>query len=232
MATDPLAATGATASTSADASKAGASRNKLAKDLDTFLTLLTTQLKYQDPLSPMDSTQFTNQLVQFANVEQQIQVNTNLETMIGLQSGNQAALAIGYLGTTVEAEGGSFPLQDGVASFGYNVPQELASSSIVIRDSSGAVVYTAQGETKVGQKEFTWKGTDNFGFPLDDGTYEVSVTGRTADGAENQLVTTVTGTVTGIETRDNQVYLSLGGVDVALANIKGVVKEPTKTTAP
>ena len=117
-----------------------------------------------------------------------------------------------------------------MASFGYNVPQELASSSIVIRDSSGAVVYTASGETKVGQKEFTWKGTDNFGFPLDDGAYEVSVTGRTADGAETQLVTTVTGKVTGIETRDNQVYLSLGGMDVALANIKGV-KEETKTTA-
>ena len=72
--------------------------------------------------------------------------------MIGLQSGNQAALAIGYIGLTgVEAEGKSFPLQDGVASFGYNVPQELASSSIVIRNDGDAVVYTTQGETKVGK---------------------------------------------------------------------------------
>lgn len=235
MATDPLAVTGSssaagTSGTSTEAGKAAASKNKLAKDLNTFLTLLTTQLKYQDPLSPMDSTQFTNQLVQFANVEQQIQANDNLESLIKLQTGNQAAMAIGYLGATVAAESASLPLQDGVASFSYQVPQEIESAMVVIRDSSGSVVYSKDAKTTLGSNTVEWDGKDNFGFPLKDGVYEVQATGTTSEGEKLQLSTAIKGTVTGITTENNAVYLSLGGVNVELTKILGVTQPAAAKT--
>ncbi|MBF0128576.1 MAG: flagellar hook assembly protein FlgD [Alphaproteobacteria bacterium] len=224
MATDPLAVTG-TSSAAADAavtSKAAAAKNKIAKDMNTFLKLLTTQLKYQDPLSPMDSTKFTDQLVQFANVEQQIQGNSNLESIIKLQSGTQAAMAVNYIGKTVEADSTSLPLQGSKAEFTYKLPQEVTSSAIVIRDTDGKIVFNGAGQLAAGQHGASWEGTDNFGFPLADGIYDVTVTGTTATGESVQASTTVFAKVTGVQTVDNSVNLDLGGVSVPFDKILGV----------
>src|SRR3954470_17819141 len=90
------------ASTSATSTSAAASAQKqLAGNFDTFLTLLTTQLKNQDPLSPMDSNQFTQQLVQFSQVEQQINANKNLESLVSMSKAQGATSAVGYLGKTL-----------------------------------------------------------------------------------------------------------------------------------
>lgn len=232
MATDAISTAGATTASS----KAGESKTKLAKDMNTFLTLLTTQLKYQDPMSPMDSTQFTNQLVQFAGVEQGIQQNTNLESLIKLQTGNQVAMAVGYLGNQVEAESSQLPLQDGEATFSYIVPQELKSATMIIRDSSGTIVRSSVMQPSLGKNEVSWDGTDNFKAPLEDGVYSIAVTGTTPTGETSQLGTTVTGTVTGVSSFDSKVFLSLGGVDVELANLINVHQKatpavPTTTTS-
>lgn len=224
MATDPLAVTG-TSTAAADAattSKAAKAKSKIATDMNTFLKLLTTQLKYQDPLSPMDSTKFTDQLVQFANVEQQIQGNSNLESLIKLQTGTQAAMAVNYIGKTVEVEGRSLSLQAGASAFTYTLPQEVASSSIVIRDSSGKIVFNSSGQTTAGQHGATWGGTDNFGFPLDDGVYDVAVNGTTTTGESVQATTTVFGVVSGVQTMNGSVNVDVGGASVPFDKVLGV----------
>ncbi|HZZ11369.1 MAG TPA: flagellar hook capping FlgD N-terminal domain-containing protein, partial [Paraburkholderia sp.] len=86
--------------TAAGAGQSTASQ-QLAGNFDTFLTLLTTQLQNQDPLSPMDSTQFTQQLVAFSGVEQQINTNNNLQSLIALNQSQQAASAVSYIGHSV-----------------------------------------------------------------------------------------------------------------------------------
>src|ERR1700686_3335504 len=91
-----------TTSTTSTAQAAGVvGSQQLAGNFDTFLKLLTTQLQNQDPLSPMDSNQFTQELVQFSQVEQQINTNTSLASLIALTKTQSSANAVSYLGKTI-----------------------------------------------------------------------------------------------------------------------------------
>ena len=143
----------------------GASRNKLAKDLDSFLTLLTSQLKNQDPLSPMDSTEFTNQLVQFAQVEQSINSNESLTSLISLSQQSIVTNAVNYIGKTVEANTNKVPLQGGQAKMAYNVSADAQSVGIVIRNEAGSIVYSAAGEKTAGMHALDWDGKDKLRHP-------------------------------------------------------------------
>src|SRR6202161_621777 len=102
---------------------------QLAGNFNTFLTLLTTQLQNQDPTSPLDTNQFTSQLVQFSQLEQQLDTNANLQTLISGQTTSTVGTAIGYIGHTVEASGGNFVL-DGTSSdtLSYNLSSAGASA--------------------------------------------------------------------------------------------------------
>ncbi|HSV29477.1 MAG TPA: FlgD immunoglobulin-like domain containing protein, partial [Candidatus Omnitrophota bacterium] len=181
-------AAAASASTAQDAAQSSVSRSKLAQNFDTFLVMLTTQLKHQDPLSPMDSTEFTNQLVQFANVEQQINANSNIEKLIGVNQMNQQAMAISYIGRTVEADSTLVPLQGGGESqtdkvqllggksyFSYSLAEKAASVQVKIKDADGNVVRTLDGKTAQGKNEIVWDGKDKDNVQCVDGTYTVEV---------------------------------------------------------
>ena len=134
------AAGAATGATTAQAAGAAALPN-LAGNFNDFLTLLTTQLKHQDPTSPLDPNQFTQELVQFASVEQQMNTNTSLSTMISLQQTQQAASALTFLGATVAVSGATAQLANGTANWNYSVTQP-ATASISISNASGQVVYS------------------------------------------------------------------------------------------
>ncbi len=189
------------------------SANKLSDDMDTFLHLLTTQLKHQDPLSPMDSTEFTNQLVQYSSVEQQIQTNSYMEDLIAAQNTSLGATAVNYIGNTVQISSSTLPLQDGNALFAYNLPEDAKTAAIVIRDAAGNTVFTANAETSVGNHEFSWDGVDNDGNQLDDGAYYIDVTAIDLDSdASLGVLTTVFGKVTAAGSDDNGVYLGIGDV--------------------
>jgi len=204
------------------------SRNKLAKDMNTFLTLLTSQLKNQDPLSPMDSTEFTNQLVQFAQVEQQISYNEKLDNLITLNRGGQAAMAVQYIGMHVEAESNRVPLQDGYARFAYGLTEDAKSVGIMIQDATGKPVYTEAGKTTQGVHEFEWDGKDAYGNQLDDGTYTISLTALDKDGASIDTWTTVFGKVDGVTSQDGEAILTMGKVGVTLDNILSVTPATVK----
>ena len=139
-------------------SKAAADSAKLNEDLNRFLNLLITQLKHQDPLDPVDSTEFTSQLVQFASVEQQIKTNANIERMLTLQQASQVADMVNFIGTTVEAKGNEVPLENGKAEFTYEFATNADNVTITIRDASGLTVYSQDGETSSGKHTFIWDG--------------------------------------------------------------------------
>src|SRR5215831_6422021 len=136
-------------------------QKSLSANFDTFLTLLTTQLKNQDPLSPMDSNQFTQQLVQFSQVEQQIHSNQNLESLISLTKANSATTAVSYLGKSLTLTDGTAPLMNGEAKWAYSLDNDASTTKLVVTDATGKIVYAGTGETTSGMHAFTWDGKDN-----------------------------------------------------------------------
>jgi flagellar basal-body rod modification protein FlgD len=207
-----------TANTAATAAATGSTAGKatLGSNFNTFLTMLTTQLKHQDPLSPMDSTQFTNQLVQFSSVEQQINANSNLEKLIKLQQTAQTSQGISYLGQTVEVAGSDLPLQDGGASLSYTLPKEARDVKVVIKDSSGKQVNSITGDTATGRHDISWDGKDASGTQLDDGRYSFQVLATATDGTALTTTSTSFGRITKV-TND----ATNGGTLVMEAGTKG-----------
>lgn len=231
MAVDATAAAATTSTSQASATDSGnksvLGRSKLSENFDTFLVMLTTQLKHQDPLSPMDSTQFTNQLVQFANVEQQINANQNLESLISIQKVNQTAMAIGYMGQTVEIPSLDVPLQDSKAFFSYNLPEDARGLVVTISDSTGKEVaqFTDLNTTK-GRHEVFWNGKDKSGKQMADGSYTVKVEAAKQDMSPLSASVSTYGKVTDVAGDSNGTLLSAGGVVFKLDDVL-TLRDPT-----
>ncbi len=167
-------------------SGAAKSAISLADDLDTFLTLLTEQLKNQDPLDPADTNEFTRQLVDFAGVEQQIQQNDHLETLIALQLQSDTATAASYIGKHVMLPIEEATLTEHGARWAYALPESSESTVLEVRDQDGELVYTADGEITPGRHEFIWDGLDDNGDPVAPGLYTLSVTATKPGGGEGE----------------------------------------------
>jgi flagellar basal-body rod modification protein FlgD len=195
---------------------------QLSGNFSTFLNLLTTQLKYQDPLSPMDSTEFTAQLASFATVEQGIQTNKNLESLIGLTQATQVSTGVSYIGRTIEADTNVGALVNGKAEFLYNLPKGAATAVLTIRDDKGAVVLTKQVDKSVGSHKFTWDGKDTTGTQMSDGVYSVSV--AAADGTNAKIDSTIhmLGKVDGVVMSEGSVSALVGAVAIPLDKIVSV----------
>lgn len=195
---------------------------QLSADMNTFLQLLTTQLKYQDPMDPMDTAEFTNQLVQYSSVEQAIQTNEKLDTMMSLSIANLGAQAVSYIGKTVQVLGDVMPLEGGVSKASYTLDKDVLSTTIVVKDMSGNIVYTQNGEKTSGTHEFTWDGKDSNGNQLEDGAYQISVSTKVADGdSAASVTTTIFGKVTGVASDQNNIYVGLG--DAVTAQLGDIV---------
>ena len=114
-------------------SEAANSRTRLSDNYDTFLVLLTAQLQNQDPLAPMDSTQFTQQLVQFSQVEQQIRTNEQLEGLVGQYQAASAGAALSYLGKDAIIQANETYLAGGAANWAYSSRDRIAASTARVR---------------------------------------------------------------------------------------------------
>ena len=223
MAIDSTTPTGTTPTGSQ--SNSASSLSKLSSNLDNFLTILTTQLQYQDPLSPMDTNEFTNQLVQFASVEQQIQGNRNLESLIALQQTNIMVGAVSYIGKEVEVTGQTTTLEDGKAKFIYSLPEKASAAILAVYDENGTQVLFQQADKDAGRHEFVWDGKDSKGTTMPDGKYTIQIV---AVNEANESITptySITGTVTGVGIDEGDATLSLGGMDVPLANVVRVIDQ-------
>ena len=194
----------------------------LSADMNTFLTLLTTQLKYQDPMDPMDTAEFTNQLVQYSSVEQAIQTNSKLDTLLSMSMSNLGAQAVSYIGKTAQVLGDVMPLQDGQAKAAYTLDKDVLSAVITVKDMSGKIVYSESVDTSAGTHEFNWDGKDSNGIQLEDGAYQIAVSTTVASGeTEANVVTTIFGKVTGVASDSNGVYIGLG--DAVTANLSDIL---------
>ena len=223
----PTTANGAATSNPAQAAASSAAP-ALAGNFNDFLKLLTTQLQHQDPTSPLDPNQFTQELVQFASVEQQINTNTSLNTMIALQQTQQAASALTFLGATVAVSGKTAELANGVANWSYSVTQP-STATVSISNASGQVVYTTSQAVQPGAQTFTWNGVDRQGTTWPSGPYTISVS---AVGANNQNVpvtTGVQGVVTGVDISKSPPKLTVAGQSYALNQVTQVLSTGTPT---
>ena len=216
--TNPALAAGAATATAAAGSTALGS---LSSNFQTFLTLLMTQLKNQDPTSPLDTNQFTSQLVQFASVEQQINTNRSLGQLIDLTQSGQVIQSSSMVGRRVEVESDQLSLQNGSATVKFTSPTD-GPVAVAIFAPNGTKVAEGLVSARTGSNEWSWNGRNGNGTLLRDGAYRVAVTGNNADGSTRALPFTVLGTATGVSQQDNAVKLQLGGVTVDFAKVKSV----------
>ena len=202
----------------------------LANDFDSFLKLLTTQLTSQDPLKPLDATQFTEQLVQFSGVEQAIKSNDTLEQLAALMRNDQLTRTIDYLGAEVEAEGQTISLgPDGDTRLTYDLGVSAAQVTIGIWDEQGQLVATRQGAANAGSHSLSWDGVGNDGERLPEGLYRVEIAAEDEAGEPIPVGTTISGVVDGVEIDGDRLLLSLGGVLLPLEAVT-VIRQATATT--
>lgn len=200
--------------------KSGAATQKLSENFDQFLMMLTTQLKNQDPLSPMESAEFTNQLVMFSQLEQEIAGNANLEQMIAMQQAAENTAALNYLGREIEAESSAVWLDKGETKFTYSMPDGVDNATVTIMDAEGNTVAAFPAEKKAGYHEFVWDGRDNQDVLQPDGIYSVLVTAVDEDDTPMPPITVyMKGLADGVVQEDGVTYLQVGPVDVPLSSV-------------
>ena len=180
--------------------EAAGSRTRLSDNYDTFLILLTAQLQNQDPLAPMDSTQFTQQLVQFSQVEQQIRTNEQLEGLAGQYQAASAGAALSYLGKDAIIEADETSLAGGEANWAYRLPESANSMTIQVKDMQGRVVYETNTAARgTGEHLFTWDGTKTNGETAADGVYQISITAKNAADTAITPTISVRETIMGVD---------------------------------
>jgi flagellar basal-body rod modification protein FlgD len=233
MITTPVAATTTPtpASTNTSSTSTGSTSSSdaslLGSNLNTFLTLLTTQLKNQDPTSPMDTNQFTQQLVEFSGVEQQINTNNNLQTLISLQTSSETVAALPMVGKTIQYNESTAPLSSGQASFTYTLPTNAAAANLLVEDANGNIVYQTTADTSAGSHSFLWNGQNISGTTSPDGAYSLAVVAADATGKAISATVTATGTVDGVSVNNNVPTFDIGGIKVPMSDLLTV--QPSST---
>ena len=195
--------------------------NSIAGNFTQFLQLLTTQLQNQNPLDPLDTNQFTQQLVQFAQVEQQLKSNDELSTLVSLQQTAQTTQALGFVGNTVTVDGKTAALTNAKANWSFTVPKP-ATAAVTITDSTGATAYSGTFTVQAGQQQFAWdgKGTDGKQWP--DGQYTMTVTAQDASGQNVAMSTQIQGVVDSVDLTQTPPTLSVAGQSFTINQIKSI----------
>lgn len=213
-----------TTSQAAQAAQTQQQKATLADDFTQFLTLLTTQLQNQDPLSPMDSNEFTNQLVQFSQVEQSINTNSKLDDLVNLQLGNATTAALGYVGLDVQYVSAELSHEEGTpTTIRYSLDGQATVSKINIFNEGGELVFSADAEKGAGAHEFEWNGNDLLNNQLPTGTYVVRVDSTDIDENVVNTTTVVQSRVKGIEQQNGVVFALVGDRAVPITSILNAV---------
>jgi flagellar basal-body rod modification protein FlgD len=216
------AAAGSTSSSAGSIAQTGTSAlGSLSNNFSDFLSLLMTQLQNQDPSSPMDSNQFTSELVQFSSVEQQIGTNTNLTQLIQLTQASQVEQSASMIGKPVTVTSNQLSLQNGTAAINFNTTT-AEPVGIAVYNSAGAQVQTATLTSNVGANTWTWNGQGANGATMPDGAYKVSVVALGVNGATAAVPFTVTGTATSVINNAGTVQVQMGGLTLPFSDVDSV----------
>jgi flagellar basal-body rod modification protein FlgD len=196
----------------------------IASNFTTFLQLLTTQLKNQDPMSPLDTNQFTQQLVQFAQVEQQMKSNTQLEALLAVEKSAQSSVALAYVGQTVVVDGATTQLDATKGATWTMTVSKPSTTTVVITDSTGQTAYTGNFATQAGTQNFTWDGKGNDGKTWPPGAYTLTATSKDASGQNVGVSTEIQAPVDSVDLTQDPPVLSINGKDYTMDKIKRVVR--------
>ena len=215
-------ATNTTGSTAQAAGAAGS--QQIAGNFNEFLQLLTTQLQNQDPLDPLDTNQFTQQLVEFASVQQQVDMNTNMQTLITLQQTTAATQALQLIGSNVTLNGNSANLSNATGtSAAWNLNASApGTAAITITNSSGQTAFTGTTTLNAGAQAYSWNGQGNNGVTWPDGSYSIAVTGTGASGQAITVTSQVQGTVTAVNMTQTPPTITVGGQNYPISSIQSL----------
>jgi len=193
----------------------------LSGNFNNFLKMLMTQLQNQDPTSPMDTNQFTQELVQFSSVEQQIATNTSLTKLIELTQAGEVMQASSMIGKQVTVAADHVPLQGGRGMVQFTTPA-AQPVQIGIFTESGRKLTDVSVSAQKGVNNWVWDGKDSTGKQLPDGAYKIAVIGSDASGKAAAVPFNVVGTATGVESENNAVRLKLGGLSANFNTVRSV----------
>lgn len=207
MSATPISATAApTARSSLFGTDAGG-------QFDMFLKLLTTQMQNQDPLNPMDTGEYTQQLAQYSQVEQSIQQTGLLKQLLARMTTGDMTQAAGLIGKTVEFDSGVAALSDAApARWSWSLPKAAASITAEVRDSAGRLVATPSVPgAAAAAGELSWDGRLPDGSRAPAGAYVLKLTARDASGTAVPVTVRSSGTVQEVVQREGELWLGLGG---------------------
>jgi flagellar basal-body rod modification protein FlgD len=213
-----------TSSSSNPAAAANALANtQIAGNFQSFLQLLTTQLQNQNPLSPLDTNQFTQQLVEFAGVQQQINTNDSLATLVSLQQTAQSTQALGFVGKTAVVKGNTAALTNSEATWQLDVPT-ASTVNVSIANSSGQTVFSNSFAANAGNNQtFNWNGLGNDGTQFPDGNYTLTATAKDSAGNTVAVGTQVEGVVSSVDLTQSPPLLSIGGQTFTVNQVQSIV---------
>jgi flagellar basal-body rod modification protein FlgD len=218
----PVVSAPATGSATSDKT-ASEKTTGIADNFQTFLTLLTTQLQNQNPLDPLDTNQFTQQLVQFAGIEQQLKSNEQLKSLVEIEKSAQATQALVYVGSNVAVDG-SKAVFDKSATWNFKSDKDT-TAQITITNAAGQTAYTGNFSLKQGSSSFVWDGKGNDGVQFPPGTYTLTATGKDSSGNNVAISTEVQGIVDSVDLTASPPLLSIGGQTYTTDKIKRVVRQ-------
>jgi flagellar basal-body rod modification protein FlgD len=220
----PAASTGASS---------GASAATLAGNFDTFLTILTAQIQNQDPLEPLDSSQFTEQLVQFSGVEQQIRSNAQLEQLLTATRSNAGAALSGYLGQEAEIDSSGAQFNGEPVRWRYTLPADADRATVTVTDEKGKVLYSTAAEKTAGSHDFVWDGRlFNDETATKGEVYYINVVASDANDVELTPVHSLVARVTGVDLSFGEPALTTGYGVFAFSDIRRLVQPQQQNTIP
>ncbi|WP_162916794.1 flagellar hook assembly protein FlgD [Cohaesibacter haloalkalitolerans] len=213
----------ALASSTASTTSTTASSSSLGLDTTEFLQLMVKQLQNQNPTDPTDTTEFLSQLVQLSTYDQQVSNSNSLSSVVSALDTMISSNGLGYIGKNVTVEGDTTTLLDGSARWNYTLDGDAKTVTFKILDEDGKTVYSGDGETKEGTYAVDWDGVSSAGVQLDDGgIYTLEVTATDDKDAKVSVSTSVTGTVTGIDSSTDETYLLIGDVGFTVDDITSI----------
>jgi flagellar basal-body rod modification protein FlgD len=222
--------TSSTSNSSASSANALASQ-QIAGNFQSFLQLLTTQLQNQNPLDPLDTNQFTQQLVEFAGVQQQLNTNDSLATLVSLQQATQSTEALSYVGKTVTVSGNTATMANSEAVWALSVPN-ASTVDVSIASSTGQTVFTGTYNVSAGNNQpFEWNGMGNDGTQNPDGNYTLTATAKDSAGNTVGVTTSVGGIVSSVDLTQSPPMLTIGGQTYTLSQIQSIIATSTSSTS-
>jgi len=210
-----------TSSALSSATGTSSTKTSIANNFDQFLQLLTTQLKNQSPLDPLDTNQFTQQLVQFASVEQQIKTNDNLSSLLVTSKTSNLNNALSFVGAKVTADGTTSSLKDGKATWNLEA-QRAGNATITVLDANGNQVYTETRTLTAGKQSFDWNGIKTNLQTATEGQYTVVVAAKDASGQTMTVKSEIEGIVDGVDVTGETPILQIGSVFLPVTAVKSI----------